>query len=554
MFDKRNLVFTAFSLLRPFWLISLLSTLIGALGGLTTAWLLATINQALYADAIESSLAWIFAGLVVLKLVGESTANLSNGFVGQQIIARLRKDLSDKILTAPIDRLERFQVHRLSAALNHDLGLISAFTFQVSTLAISASIVFGCIVYLLLLSPTLFLIAAAGIGAGAAANLYARHLTAKRVERIRMAHEDLHKHFRCLTQGAKELRLNRLRRSALRENQLGSAVNRIRDETLSSTRIFMAANTFATLMFFAAIGLLIALRFGLKLDKSVLSGFILVLLFVKGPIDQILSLLPLIGQAQVAFRKLVELATEFSNSEQYLLLEPQKPISPIITSIELSGVLYAFPAEKGPSPFSLGPVDLTIKGGEILFIVGENGSGKTTLIKLILGLYTPQEGAVLLNGEAVTTETCDDYRQIFSTVFFDYYLFEDLATPDGFGLEKVTTYLEKLDIAHKVRIEGGAFSTTDLSAGQRKRLALIHCYLENRPVLVFDEWAAEQDPTFRTIFYRELLPDLKRQGKTLIVISHDDRYFDAADRLIRLKEGQIVEAWTEESAAQALRG
>jgi len=119
------------------------------------------------------------------------------------------------------------------------------------------------------------------------------------------------------------------------------------------------------------------------------------------------------------------------------------------------------------------------------------------------------------------------------------YLFDDLILADEQASEAVRHYLERLDIAHKVNVEAGVFSTTDLSAGQRKRLALIGTYLEQRPVIVFDEWAAEQDPTFRRIFYTEILQELKRQGKTLIVVSHDDRYFGAADRVIHIHEGRI---------------
>ena len=190
-----------------------------------------------------------------------------------------------------------------------------------------------------------------------------------------------------------------------------------------------------------------------------------------------------------------------------------------------------------------------MRRGEILFIVGENGSGKTTLIKLILGLYPPQTGTLFLDGAPVTDETRDAYRQHFSAVFFDYYLFDDLVLPAGADPAAADAYLETLDLAHKVTIQDGAFSTVDLSAGQRKRLALVQAYLEGRPVLVLDEWAAEQDPTFRRLFYTRLLPDLKREGRTLIVISHDDRYFDAADRVIHLNNGAIVEAPRTEAIA-----
>ncbi|MET0124471.1 MAG: ATP-binding cassette domain-containing protein, partial [Pseudomonas caspiana] len=157
-----------------------------------------------------------------------------------------------------------------------------------------------------------------------------------------------------------------------------------------------------------------------------------------------------------------------------------------------------------------------------------------------LGLYAPQTGEISLNGQAVNAQTRDDYRQLFTTIFADYYLFDDVIQGDTQIPEDATRYLKRLEIDHKVSVRDGAFTTTDLSTGQRKRLALVSAWLEERPVLVFDEWAADQDPTFRRIFYTELLPDLKRLGKTIIVISHDDRYFDVADQIVRMRAGSVV--------------
>lgn len=219
--------------------------------------------------------------------------------------------------------------------------------------------------------------------------------------------------------------------------------------------------------------------------------------------------------------------------------------------IELDRVTYAFPAPEGAKSFALGPIDLTFQPGKITFIVGDNGSGKTTLIKLLLGLYAPQEGAIVVNGKAVTAATRDDYRQMFSIVLSDFHLFETVQTPLRLVQAEILSYLEKLELSDKVSVAGDRFTTTDLSTGQRKRLALIHVWLEERPVIVFDEWAADQDPTFRRVFYEELLPDLKRQGKTLIVISHDDRYFGIADRIVRLRAGQVV---TDEPVARVALG
>jgi len=175
------------------------------------------------------------------------------------------------------------------------------------------------------------------------------------------------------------------------------------------------------------------------------------------------------------------------------------------------------------------------------FVIGGNGSGKTSFAKLLLGLYAPEEGAIRLNGQDITDEVRDSYRQLFSSVHADFYLFETL-----FGLESAELdtaareYLERLHLSDKLQVKDNVLSTTELSQGQRKRLALLTAYLEDRPIYVFDEWAADQDPLFKEVFYHQLLPDLKARGKTVIVISHDDRFYHVGDRVIKLENGQIV--------------
>jgi putative ATP-binding cassette transporter len=538
---QESLLGTAIRLLRPFWPFALGATVFGALSGVATAWLLATINHAFHSSAPIGPLLLGFGGLVVFILVGEIISDLGNAFVGQQIVATLRKELTDKVLTAPIDSIERFRLHRIIAALNQDIDAISSFTFVFSSIAIATSVTIGCIVYLVILSPTLFAIAAIALAIGVTISTYARRQGTKGFQASRDAADDLQKHYRSITEGAKELRINRQRRAQVHSVQLARTIDRMRDLQIRAMRIFMGANALSDAVFWMVIALLVGAQAGLAIDKTVLSGFVLVLLYVKGPLDQVIGAFPLFARTQVSLKRVAELSREFANPEPHLLIGDQRTVSLEPGSIDLVDVHYVFPAVEGTSPFVLGPITLSVRAGEILFIVGENGSGKTTLIKLILGLYAPQAGKVLLNGEEVGPDRRDEYRQLFSAVFFDYYLFDDVIVPDGVVAEAVGGYLQKLEIAHKVGVENGRFTTTDLSAGQRKRLALIQVYLEGRPVIVFDEWAAEQDPTFRRIFYTEILPDLKRQGKTLIVISHDDRYFGAADRVVRLEQGKIAE-------------
>lgn len=193
--------------------------------------------------------------------------------------------------------------------------------------------------------------------------------------------------------------------------------------------------------------------------------------------------------------------------------------------------------------FSLGPVDLVFEPGQITFIVGGNGSGKSTLAKLITGLYVPRTGFLEFNGEQINHENIEWYRQNSSAIFTDFHLFEDYLGFDRPGIDdEVRHYLEELQIAHKVTVKDGRLSTIDLSQGQRKRLALLTALLEDRPIYLFDEWAADQEPKFRDVFYREILAKLKERGKTVIVITHDDRYFDLADQLVKLDFGRVVES------------
>ncbi len=422
--------------------------------------------------------------------------------------------------------------------LTGDVDTVNAFTFNFSGYAISFAITLGSFLYLLMLSPGVFLLSVAAISLGVGIGMQAKRGWSRDYEAVRDAQDDLQKQYRAITEGAKELRLNHERSARVHGLLLSGAADRIADLKTLAMRRFWLADAVGAAIFFVVIGLLLAVQHRLGLDTAVISGAVLVLLYVKGPIDRLVSCLPVLGQARVAFRRIAALTTDFPETDA--TLPGEGAALGAVRSIELRDTRYAFPAKGDDAPFVLGPIDLTIRQSEVLFIVGENGSGKTTLIKLLLGLYTPSSGLLLFNGTPVGEAQRGAYRQLFSAVFSDYFLFDDLLTRDSTVAAQASDYLERLEIAHKVRLQDGAFTTTDLSTGQRKRLALVHAYLEQRPIMMFDEWAADQDPTFRRVFYTELLPDLKRQGKTLIVISHDDCYFDATDRLIRLQDGRIV--------------
>jgi len=538
----RGVINELFTLLKPFRLIVAVSIILGMIGGLSVTVLLATINDALHAEnGLTHSVVALFAGLCLLALVSSIFSDIGTNYVGQHIIAKLRKELGEKVLSAPIEQIERYRSHRLIPVLTHDVDTISDFAFAFAPLAISMTVTLGCLGYLALLSWPMFLLMLVAIVIGTAVQYVARGRGIKGFFAARDAEDELQKHYNAIAEGAKELRIHRPRRQRMFTAGIKATADHICDLQIRSVNTFVIAKTFGSMLFFVVIGLALALQsFWPSTDSAVMSGFVLVLLYMKGPLEHLVGTLPIISRAQIAFRRIAELSEQFSSPEPHLLLNDHGTRAAPLHTLDLHNVGYAFPAPQGGEAFKLGPVNLRIEQGEITFIVGENGCGKTTLIKLLLGLYTPQSGEIRLNDRRVDAQSRDDYRQLFTTVFADYYLFDDVVQGDQHIPEDANRYLERLEIAHKVSVRDGSFTTTDLSTGQRKRLALVNAWIEERPVLVFDEWAADQDPTFRRIFYTELLPDLKRLGKTIIVISHDDRYFDVADQLVRMEAGRVL--------------
>ncbi len=532
-----------FRVLRPLLPLGLAATAMGIASGIATALLLATANRALQSSqGAAAGLLISFAGLCAIVLLGEIASDIGTNLVGQRALAVLRETLAARILDLPLARLEGLRPHRLLAILNEDIETIGNLSFAFSSLAIAIAVSLSCLGYMLFLSPALFALTAIAIGLGTVGHAWARQRGLRRFAAAREAGDVLQRHYRAITEGAKELKLHRGRRATL-SAEIAATVGGIRTARIRAINIFVTANAFGSLLYFAIIGLMLWLgSAGMGVGRPALSGFVLVLLYLKGPVEQIVNALPLLGRTQVALRRVAELSDEVLQPETATTTGFDQP-GQAFGSLALRGVTHVFPAADGSAGFAIGPIDLELKRGETLFIVGANGSGKTTLIKTLLGLYPPGGGQIILNGQPVPADGLDAYRQLFSAVFTDYFLFDGLPNTAADGEELARRNLERFELNGKVAIRDGTFSTTDLSTGQRKRLALIQACLEERPVMMLDEWAADQDPAFRKIFYTEVLPELQAAGRTLIVVSHDDRYFGVADRVIRLRDGRIEAEW-----------
>jgi putative ATP-binding cassette transporter len=271
----------------------------------------------------------------------------------------------------------------------------------------------------------------------------------------------------------------------------------------------------------------------------VLIGYTLAVLFMITPLTMLLNQIPAMERAYLAAERIEQLGFKL-NAVKSESLAAVSDVDTAWRQLDLVDVTHSYSQDGGNTEFQLGPINLTIYPGELIFLVGGNGSGKTTLVKLLMGLYEPESGEIRVDHKPVTMANRDDYRQQFSAVFFDFYLFERLFGIDAKHVDAESRkYLDLLQLSNKLQVKDGQLSTIELSQGQRKRVALLNAYLEDRPIYIFDEWAADQDPQFKEIFYYELVPELKTRGKTVIVISHDDRYYALADRLIKLESGKI---------------
>jgi putative pyoverdin transport system ATP-binding/permease protein len=515
--------------------------LVGVLSGVGSAALMAVVNRRLSAPAAPTAaLAWGFAALVFFVLATNLASRLLLNRLAERATHEMRLHLCGRILDAPLRRLEEAGPHNFLAVLIQEVNSVASAMLTLPVFCINLTIVAGCMIYLGWLSPVVLgvlvvfmVLAVTGVQLIQRRGLHS-------LERARREWARLVEHFRALAEGTKELKLHRGRREAFVRDCVTATADAYRRHDHAAKTTYAFSSSWSHVLYFVFIGAILFALPGLRdVDLATLSGFTLVALYVRTPLTVMLDAYPLFKRADAALEQVRGLAPALAGGGE----GEEAAGEPVAfrERIDLIGVTYAFEAEHDEGRFVLGPIEVSIYPGELVFVVGGNGSGKTTLAKLLTGLYAPSSGEVALDGVAVTDATRDRYRQLFSAVFSDFHLFEQLGGigPDAALESRARDYLTKLRLEQKVTVKGGRLSTTRLSRGQRKRLALLVACLEDRPVCVLDEWAADQDHAFREIFYRELLEELRARGKTVIVVTHDERYYALADRIIKLDEGKL---------------
>ncbi len=520
------------------------TSLAALVSGACNAGLIALINRTLHQANGQpaTALLMVFVALGLGRIVTNAIAQVALAHFSQSTTARLRQDLVKKILHVPLRHLEELGTARLLVTLTEDIGEITQATLSIPIFAVNAAVLLGGTVYLGWLSFPVLVAMGVFMIAGAVSYRMLIRAGFRHLAAARDGQDKLFRHFRALTEGIKELKLHRARRDAFLADDVAAASKTCQEHNVAAEIRFILAQNWNQLLLLLLIGMILFWLPRMEsLSPQTLTGYIIATLYLMGPLAGLLGCLSVFSRANVSLQKVEELGLALSaqpSDDQSAAAAPAAVER--FERLELAGVMHHYHREREDDHFMLGPIDLAFGPGEVVFLVGGNGSGKSTLAKVVTGLYPPAAGEIRLNGRVIGDHNRDDYRQNFSTVFADYFLFDRIIGVPGTGAdERARTYLERLHLDHKVKITDGAFSTTQLSSGQRKRLALLCAYLEDRPFYLFDEWASDQDPLFKDVFYTQILPELRARGKSVLVITHDEKYFSLGDRLVKLDYGKL---------------
>ena len=521
----------------PFIGVMALSLLSAALG----IGLIAFINVRLI-ETVDTTFAVLpeFLGLLLLLMAVTLGSQLALTTLGHHFVYRLRREFIKRILDTQVERVEKLGSASLLAGLTSDIRAITIAFVRLPELVQGIILTFGSAAYLAVLSTKMLLITALWV----ALTIWGGFLLVARVYKhmatLRETEDRLYNDYQTVLEGRKELTLNRERAEYVFEQQFTPDAKAYRHHIVRADTFHLSAVNWSNIMMLGAIGLVFWMGSGLGwADTNVAATYSLTLLFLRTPLLSAVGALPTLLSAQVAFNKL----KTFSLAP-YQEAFPQPVAHSNWQTLELRDVSFHYE----DNTFAVGPLNLTLKRGELVFLIGGNGSGKSTLAMLLTGLYQPVSGQILLDGQPLAAEKPEDYRKLFSAVFTDVWLFEHLLGPDGQQADPqlVDKWLTQLQMTHKVKLDNGRILDLKLSKGQKKRVALLLALAEERDIIMLDEWAADQDPHFRREFYQVLLPLMQQMGKTIFAISHDDHYFVHADRLLEMRNGQLSELVGEE--------
>ena len=483
-----------------------------------------------------------FSGLVVLAFLAATAARTALHSVGHRLVYRLRRRLVKRLLDTDIERVEAAGGGRLIAMLDTDIRNITIAFVHLPELLYGTTLLIAALIYLGVLSLPLFLTTLLWMAVLSAVGWIIVGRINHHIRCMRESDDSLHRDYLAMIQGRKELALNRYRARRYYEEDFDAHTESYRRHVTTADIYNGLLHNTANVLVLGLIGVVFYLALALGwAPVSVAATYALTILFLRAPLVGALAGTAALSSAYVSLRKIDSL--DLAPYREAFERAAPSALPANADGIALCEVAYRYPERNGEPGFGVGPLSFSVRRGEIVFVIGGNGSGKSTLARLLTGLYRPHAGRIEVDGMPVNEAEIPAYRHLFSAVFTEFHLFTRLLTGTGEDAPnaQVDAWLRELDMDQKAGHAGGRLLNIDLSQGQRKRLALALALLEQRDFILLDEWAADQDPHFRRFFYRAVLPKLRAQGKAIVAMTHDDHYFDLADRIVKMNGGDLTE-------------
>jgi cyclic peptide transporter len=510
--------------------------LISVMSGFANVILIIMVTSVIGSEIPIKYMLLYYALLMAIYLLGRKFVQVNLIKVSRGLVYDLITKINKKIFSTSYEKFERMDRGRVYSVLNHDVSMVGQSTNTILLLISGVITIIGAFIYLASIAfwaaiVTISLIVSLSViysVVGRSTNIY--------FDKARNEKNVFMRLINGMIDGFKELSL-KSNKKKLYQRDLKKSAGIYKEKQSTADIRFVNAFLVGESLLIILLGFvsIVMVEIFPEVPLYKITGFVIILLYLIGPINGILNSIPELIQVKISYNRISNFINEIPSKNH---INPSRQLlGNSINKFELKNVKFDYASLEEENNFGIGPISFDLQKGEIAFIIGGNGSGKTTLAKLICGLYSPSEGEIRINGRKIPQEEVGEY---FSAVFSPSFLFKKLYNIDYKNKEReIQSYLKILKLDKKVYIKNGEFSTIDLSGGQRKRLALLQCYLEDSPIYLFDEWAADQDPEYRKFFYRNLLPEMKKKGKVVIAITHDDHYFDVADKILKMNNGKL---------------
>ena len=515
-------------------------TVMSAISLAAMLWLVNAAAKGAAGGTISGGLLLRFMLTIVLFALTQNYVLVTASQDVEWLLHRLRIRLFDAVRRADLVTLERIGRAALHSALTQETQTLTRTLPMLVLGAQQLTVLVFLAVYLAWLSP-IACVLAFSFAAMALLVRFSRMVSlGKWMQESFKAELAVFDGLTDLLRGFKEVRMSEKRAAGVLRD-VGAVSAEARRVNTYTKRHWGREFALLQSLFYALVGLMVFFvpLFTTNYHEVVVQATI-VTLFIVGPVGTLAYVTPMVSQTEFALANIETMTERLRTAAGDVPDGYARPLDRAPARIALREAVFSYKGEDGAPLFTVGPLSAEFRAGEITFITGGNGSGKSTMMRLLTGLIPLDVGGLLADGRAVEAELMQGYRDQISAIFSDYHLSRRLYGLADVDPTRVQCLLERLEMQDKVSVYEGAFSTVSLSSGQRKRLALVVSLLEDKRVIVLDEWAAGQDPHFRRVFYETLLPELKAEGKIVICVTHDDRWFGLADHVLQMDEGRFT--------------